>query len=1105
LSTTSSPSSTTLDSSSSTSDPSTSSSLSSTTSDSSSTTSDSSPTSDPSTSSSLSSTISDSPTTSSLPSTSSLSSTISDPSSSSNPSTTSDSATSSLPTTSGLSSATLDSSSSSTSDPSASSSLSSTTSDPSTSSSLSTTSSPSTPSSTATPDSVTSTTSSSNCVATSASVGDVLNTPDGDSWINFFSSGCGLSLDWQTLNFNNLYVYQRTDYTFDEALLSCAEVADNDGSAVFEFETDTRNNDRWVCWTLNGITNDPAQFQPYPGIADAYGWYLPSRLASVTTTSTSTTTSASTSTLSTLTTSSASSATTTDPSLAPSTTSSVLTTPSASAVTTTSTFDSTTASEPASITTTSTPTFDSTTTSAPASIITTSTPTADDSTTSTPVSSSTTSTPASIITTSTPAVDDTTTSTSIDSSTTSAPASIITTSTPTIDDITTSTPIGSSTTSTPALTITTSTSTSDDITTSASIGSSTSSTPASDTTTSSTTTDGTIISTSAAVTTTTTTSDSPTSAGAFYIAAETGATHRRLKRQIEYLALNPQTGLSSLVDSVAEASTFTIADDDSLMVVLNDGTPVWVGLTFSTPTQLVMETEAPEPPVTASIDSNSVLTISSVVAECILNGGLVVSTDGSLPSGCVQVTLKAVSGAVVVPAGSSTTTSTPTFSSTAPFAPVVTTSGVTTAVSDSPSSTSTTSSTFSSTAPFAPDFTTPGVTSTSSDSTSSTTTTSATSTTTTPACTPSSIGDVTALYNTSQTFRNVYTGCGESLEGATTGGLQYLPKQFAVNWQASDNWEGYTFDEAVSRCAQFAVDNNATAVEFYVDVDQNWLCVGVNNVAFNATSFYPDSNVVNVWGLAWENPCQNTPLDDLVASDGTVFSEFYTGCSASFQGYTPGGLQYLDRVVSVNWPAPDYSGWTFDAAVQNCADTTISQNGTMFEFYIGSDDSWYCIAVNDLPATADSFYPDATIGQVWGFAVSGSTAVCEPSQLAGSIQLANGTTFDEFYDACHVSLEGDTAGGIGYMTHVFGFNNPPGDDGSYGGWTLQTSSQKCITDAAAAGATLVEFYESADEEPTWYCFGFNDVPAQEDSFYGDGTVGRLWAFKLDESTLPEVD
>ncbi|OAP61869.1 hypothetical protein AYL99_04072 [Fonsecaea erecta] len=1205
---------------------------------------------------------------------------------------TASSTTSASPTTSTSLTSSTSSSLSPTTDSSTSSSLSTTADEPtssslfvpsdaSTSSSLSSTSSLATTSSTATPtsfaspttSSVTSTTSSANCVATSASVGDVLNTPNGNSWIDFFSSGCGLSLDWQTLNFNNLYVYQRSDYTFDEALLDCAEVADNDGSAVFEFETDTRNNDRWVCWTLNDITNDPSQFQPYPGIADAYGWYLPSRLVSVTTTtsaSASTTTSAPISTLSTLILTSASTATTTDSAVAPPTTSSILTTTSDSAGTTTTfglplpttastltTTSASTATTTASSTlTSSSSTTSATTTGAPSIDSTTSTPSVDsttstssldsttstpsiDSTTSTPLFDSTTSTPSvdsttSIATTSTPesfvatsttsfesttstsSLDSTTSTSSFDSSTTStssldsttstssldsttstlsidsttsivrtstsAPVTTSTssfdgsTSTPLFDSSTTSTfsidsttstpPIDSTTsivttstlvpvttstssfdgsTSTPSVDsttsiVTTSTSVSattsilsfDSTTSTSSLDSRTTSTSSLDSTTSTlsfdsttstssfesrttsitttstsalvtttsittlddtttstsvtstgtTTTDGTTTSTSVLISTTgittttvpitstsasVTTTETTTSTSTFYLAAETVVTTRKVKRDTEYLALNPQTGLSSLVDSEAEASTFTIADDDSLMVVV-DGTPVWVGLTIVTPTQLVMETVAPNPPVTASIDSNGVLTISSVAAECILNGGLVVSKDGSIPDGCVPVTLVAVSGNVAIPVGSSTTGTTTSSS------PVLTTSSAT-------------------------------ATTTSSTTTSSATTTSATSTTTTPACTPSPIGDVTAYYNTTQIFRDVFTGCGESLEGATAGGLEYLPKQFAVSWQASENWEGWTFDNAVSRCVQYAVDEGSTAVEFYIDVDQNWFCVGVNNVAFNESSFYPDSTVVNVWGFVWENSCQNTPLDDIVASDGTVFSEFYTGCSASFQGNTPGGLQYLNRVVSVDWLAPDYSGYTFDAAVQSCADDTTSQGGTMFEFYVGSDDSWNCIAVNDLPAKSDSFYPDATVGQVWGFAITESTAVCEPSQLAGSIQLANGTTYDEFYDGCHVSLEGDANGGPGTMINVFGFNNPPGDDGNHGGWTLETSLQQCITDSAAAGATLVEFYENSDEEPTWYCFGVVDVPAQEDSFYGDGTVNRLWAFKLDESTLPTTN
>jgi hypothetical protein len=645
---------------------------------------------------------------------------------------------------------------------------------------------PSTTSATAT----TTTTTSANCVATSASVGDILTTADGNSWINFFSSGCGLSLDWQSLNFNNLYVYLRTDYTYEDALQECASIADSDGSPVFEFETDTRNNNRWVCWTLNDITNDPAQFQPYGGIADAYGWYLPSRMPSATTT---------------------------------------------------------------------------TTTNLP-------------------------------------------------------------TATPTCEN------------------------------------------------------------------------------GAIVLDSDLNE-WETLCGQGSYYGwtfFSSYPDVATLSDCIAKCN--------------QDASCNAVSIEFR---------DAP--------DNN-------------LCGFIYTSIDFQPYDFDTDTAIK-VSGANARPpidvSGSSPTT---------------TTSGTTTA---SPTST----------------------------------------TTPPPACTPSAMGDVTALYDTTKTFRNIYTGCGTSMEGGKTGGLGYFPNQFAVMWDATQNYEGYSFDTAVSRCVQFAVDNAATAVEFYVDVDDNWLCVGVNNVNVDNSFFYPDSDVVNVWGFVWENPCQNTPLDDVTATDGTIFAEFYTGCSASFQGNTPGGLVNLNRVVSVNWQAPGYSGYTFDAAVQRCADYTISQGGNLFEFYISTDDWWYCIAVNDLPSTTTSFYPDATIGKVWGFAITESTDTCEPSQLAGSVQLANGTTYVEFYDACHVSLQGDTAGGVGSMPTVFGFNNLPDDDGNYGGWTLQTALELCIRDASAAGATVIQYYESTDEEPIRYCWGVNDVPAQEDSFYGDGTVGRLWAFRLDESTL----
>jgi hypothetical protein len=155
-----------------------------------------------------------------------------------------------------------------------------------------------------------------------------------------------------------------------------------------------------------------------------------------------------------------------------------------------------------------------------------------------------------------------------------------------------------------------------------------------------------------------------------------------------------------------------------------------------------------------------------------------------------------------------------------------------------------------------------------------------------------------------------------------------------------------------------------------------------------------------------------------------------------------------------------------------------------------------------LPADTSSFYPDATIGKVWGFAVSQATEVCQPSQLVGPVTLANGTVYNEFFDTCHMSIEGDTPGGAGWMRNsVFGFQNIPYDDNSHGGWTLETSLEVCIRDSAAAGATLIEFYENTDFNATWYCWGFVNIPAAEDSFYGDGDVNRLWAFSLDPSTL----
>lgn len=718
--------------------------------------------------------------------------------------------------------------------------------------------------------SVTSTTSSAPCVATSASVGDTVTATGGDVWINFFSSGCGLSLDWQSLDFNNLYVYQRADYTFEAALLECANIADNDGSPVFEFETDTRNNDRWVCLTLNNITDDPAQFQPYGGIADAYGWYLPSRMISTTTTASSSTRVATTPTNGWYLPSSILSTTPTTPSSTPVTTASTMTTTSMSESTTTAT------------TASSTPT--------------------------------------------------------------------------------------------------------------------------------------------------------PTCNNGAIVTDKNGDSWETLCGQgnaYGWTIFSAYSNVATLSDCIvkcnADASCNAVsieyrnAPDDNLCGFIYD----------------TLQFEAYD------FDTDTAIKISGDDARA----------------------------QVIVPGASTTTTTGGTYSTATTYATLSSTTR------QSASSTITT------------------------QSTASTTITSATSTTTTAGCTPSAIGPVTALYNTTQTFSNVFTGCGESME-AGSGGLGYFPNKVATSWEKSLNYQGWTLDGAVSRCAQFAIDNGGNAMEFHVDVDENWLCVGVDDLTVDSSSFFPDPDIVNVWGFVWENSCQNTPLADQTATDGTVFSAFYTGCSASLQGNTPGGLAYLNRVVSIDWLAPSYSGHTMEQAVQTCADQTVSQAGTMFEFYVdATDDSWYCIAVNDLATTTASFYPDASVGKVWGFAATQSTGVCTPSTLVPSVQTPNGTTYDAFYEACHVSLEGDAPGGPGNINIVFGFDNLPDDDGLYGGWTLETALDLCVKDTAAAGATVIEYYESSDNPPIRWCFGVNDVPASPDSFQGDGRVGRLWAFKLDESTL----
>ncbi|KAJ9650315.1 hypothetical protein H2198_010381 [Neophaeococcomyces mojaviensis] len=984
--------------------------------------------------------------------------------------------------------------------------------------------------------SLTTTSATSSCVPTEASVGDLVST-DTNDWINFFSSGCGLSMDWAALSFNSLYVYQRSDYTFEEALLECAETADNDGSPVFEFETDIRNNNRWVCWTFPSATTDPTQFQPYGGIADAYGYYAPSRLASTTTTS-------------------------------------------------------------------------STSTTATSSLAATTTPACQ----SNPITDSNGDGWQVICDTvrlgGAPLLldSDVTMEQCIEQCNTASNCNGVEIGPDqsgtvycwgiTADlDWTPTTYAGWDA----ALKVT------GDLGRDPEDGD----TLVTSTTSASTTTVVVMSSSSTFTSSTTTSGSQPTST--FYIVAGNVSPGRMIKRQTtaEYLAFDLTTGLSSLVDSQADASKFTTSDDGSLIVA---GTSTaYVGFSDGTPTRLVLETTKPSPIVTASISSDGSLTITGVVAKCILDGGLVVSTDGQTPSGCQAITLTIVSAessssscvtttviSVIAPGATATRVSTVCSATLSPT-PLPTTTVVptttTTTTSSTPSPTCVNGGIVTDTDGYswemlcgqgnaygwdhfssyadvntledcigkcnedtncngvsieyrdAPDNNLCGFIYTSyqfeaypfdtdtairiegpdarsevvvaDSSTTSSTTTTATSTTSsttsTPTCTNAPLGDVVALYDTTQTFSNFYTGCSQSMEGGVSGGLGYLPKQFAVQWQAPD-YEGYTFDDAVSRCVQFAVDNGAIAVEFYEDVDQNWMCVGVADVTPDASLFFPDSNVVNVWGFVWKNPCGNSPLGDAVSTDGTVFTEFYTGCSTSLEGNLAGGLRYLNRVVSTNWlPDNNYGGWTLDTALVSCADQSVANGGNLFEFYISSDSIWYCVAVNDKPADASSFYSDASVGKVWGFALSTSssssssttttvlttststaaaTPTCTPSSM-GDVTASDGTTLDEFYDACGMSLEGNTPGGVGGMNPIWATIFPPYDDQSYGGWTLDTALVHCIDDAKNAGSTVIEFYETADAIPTWWCVGFDDITADPSSFYADVNVGRIWAFEVE--------
>lgn len=588
---------------------------------------------------------------------------------------------------------------------------------------------------------------------------------------------------------------------------------------------------------------------------------------------------------------------------------------------------------------------------------------------------------------------------------------------------------------------------------------------------SSTTTDG------ATTTTTTTTSSSPIETE-YVIQVSTTPNGRKTKRDFEYLAFNSQTGLSSLVDSASEASTFSSEDDGQLIVLFGTST-IWVGVSETSPQQLVLETTKPEPPVTATIASDGTISISGLNVECVLDGKLVVSDTGYAPAGCVLVTLSSVAANVAVDSGTTTTIDARTTTTSDDLASTTTTSDyAATTISSDDSTMTTFASTISTESP-------------------SSTTTSDLPATTTPVCSaPAPWGDISPVYNSSITFSNFYTGCGESLQGNVA--LGQFNNKLAVKWDAP-NYEGYEFGNAMSHCAQYAYQEDVTIVEFYVGVDQNWYCIAIANAEPSDDLFSADPNVAEVYGFAWQNQCGIQSYGDFESSN-TVFSEFYTGCSTSLEGNTQGGLVNLNRVVSNSFlPENDHYGWTFDAAMKQCGDDTVSAGGTMFEFYTTSDDTWYCIAVNDLPADSSSFYYDASVVQIWGFAVAGSVAdtdTCEPSVLMGDVTLDDGSTYIEYYDGCHQSLEGNLSGGFQGLNAVWTYTYP------YVDFDVSTAVQECINSAYNNAVANVEFYEKPSEQ-AWYCIAVNDIPAEADSFYGDATVGQLWAFVLDADEFTE--
>ncbi|KAK5081140.1 hypothetical protein LTR05_007934 [Lithohypha guttulata] len=1096
--------------------------------------------------------------------------------------------------------------------------------------------------------STTSTSTTAACVATSASVGDTLADSNGNTWVNFFSSGCGLSMDWRSDRvINSLYVYQLTDYTYDDALLDCLNTADYDGSPVFQFETDTRNN-RWACLTYQDATNDPAEFQPYANIADAYGWYLPNRLASAATTTASTATTSTTSmtTFSESTTTSAIATPTavceetlmvdlngdswqvkcdtvrlgagdgpgtsfilgTDVTMSQCidmcddssecnmvelgpddsgvmycwgftsvitwvpveatswntalkisgnlardpvtgntlidttiTTSSITTTSETFSTTSdpaTSTSDSITSTSDATTTTTSNP---ETTTTSPSSTVTTPSCTQEltycasviaeivvdfqvcaDSEASCEIQAhelaidhgalSFVVQDSNLITLSRDVEtiagwihgslgysicgpDDVMVS-GLFSDTACAldnPAATTSSTTSTLDITTTSNDFFTTTSSDFLPTSTasdvflpTTTTTSEAVTTpEATSTSGLSGTPEMSTSEIITSTATTITEFVPTSTTSALTQPSVT----FYIAIET-ASSKKSKRDTSYLAFDAVYGGNIVVDSIDAAAILSTDEDGNLISIDAAGVIHWYGFSGQGPSTTILTTltEKPSYPVQTTVTNSGTLSIGTYTAFYVLDGALYLALDDtSIPADGQIVTLTMVFDDSATPVDSSSTTTT-TIDTTTVDIPAQATSITTTSMEDVILTTTTSTGEAGTTRS-----TDEVTTTTTATSTVDETTTTTTTTTSTPSCTAIPFGDTTSLYDSTKEFKNFYTGCGESVARGN--------ELFSMPWPGPDHF-GDSFEVAVRRCAFHAANENAATFVFYTKSNGDWFCHGIAQTNPDSSLFQPDADVVGSWGFMRDNQCGNTAYGDVVSESGSVFANFYTSCSSSLEGNTDGGLVNLNRVVSLNWiPDDNHLGWSMDAAVQNCADQSIAQGATMFEFYVDINDYWYCIGVNDLPAEPSSFYPDLLVNKVWGFALSESADVCTPLELVGSVTLVDGTTFNEFYDACHMSL----AGTMNWYTPaaVFSFQNPPGDDSNHGGWTLETSLEACVRDSYAAGATIVQFYETAEADPTWYCAGVYGVAAQESSFNGDATVGRVWALTLDAATVPE--